>query len=443
MAIQQKQPEKQLGLAAAIAVVTGESIALGIFLTPAAMAKSLGSPLLLGAVWLGMALMALCGALCYSELAIRFPESGGEYVYLRAGYGEQVGFLYGWMSSIVMYPGVAAALAVGSAPYLAQVLPLSPGALTAVPIIMLCVFCIINLLGTRLSGAILSFVNILKLAILFALVGWAAVSGHAHWSNLLPLAVRRPGSDAIFPAIAGAIVSAFFSFGGWWEASKIAGEVCNPKRTLPLAFIGGVTIVTAVYLLISAAFLSVLPIEKLTSNTAFVAQFGGVLFGAAGARVLSVCVLLCVCGGMAALTMAAPRVCYAMAQSGAFFPAFGKLHPRFGTPANAILLQTGLSLAVLLLGAFDRVLAYIIFSVVIFLALTASTLFRTKQPVRAWWFPVAPIVFIVLSTLIALLILMHDPLPALVGIGIVLCGIPLRRFLAPRPTAQPLTLEGS
>ena len=443
VAIQQKQPEKQLGLAAAIAVVTGESIALGIFLTPAAMAKSLGSPLLLGAVWLGMALMAMCGALCYSELAIRFPESGGEYVYLRAGYGAKIGFLYGWMSSIVMYPGVAAALAVGSAPYLAQVLPLSPGALTVVPIIVLCVFCVINLLGTRLSGAILSFVNILKLAILFALVGWAAVSGHAHWSNLLPLAERRTGSDAIFPAVAGAVVSAFFSFGGWWEASKIAGEVRNPKKALPLAFIGGVTIVTAVYLLISAAFLSVLPIEKLTSNTAFVAQFGGVLFGTAGARVLSVCVLMCVCGGIAALTVASPRVCYAMAQSGAFFPAFGKLHPRFGTPANAILLQTGLSLAVLLLGAFDRVLAYIIFSAVIFLALAASTLFRTKQPVRAWWFPVAPIVFITLSILIALLILMHDPLPALIGVGIVLCGIPLRRFLAPRPTAQPLTLEGS
>src|ERR1700735_5010702 len=117
------QEQRQLGLAAAIAVVTGESIALGIFLTPAAMAKSLGSPLLLASVWLGIALMAICGALCYSELAIRFPESGGEYVYLRAGYGGQIGFLYGWMSSIVMYPGVSAALAVGSAPYLAQVLP--------------------------------------------------------------------------------------------------------------------------------------------------------------------------------------------------------------------------------------------------------------------------------------------------------------------------------
>jgi basic amino acid/polyamine antiporter, APA family len=433
--------QRQLGLAAAVAVVTGESIALGIFLTPAAMAKSLGSPMLLALVWLGMALMAMCGALCYSELAIRFPESGGEYVYLRAGYGEQVAFLYGWMSSIVMYPGVAAALAVGAIPYLAQLLPLNARMLAVVPFLILSVFGVINLLGTRLSAGIMSFVNILKLVVLFALVAWAAVSGHAHLSNLLPLAERRPGSDALFPAVAGGVISAFFSFGGWWEASKIAGAVRNPGKTLPLAFLGGVAIMTAVYLLISAAFLSVLPIEKLTSNTAFVAQFGGVLFGAAGARVLSICVLICVCGGISALAMAAPRVCYAMAQSGNFFPAFGRLHPRFGTPANAILLQTGLSLAVLLLGAFDRVLAYIIFSAVVFLALAASTLFGMKEPVRAWWFPVAPVLFIALSVVIALLILMHDPLPALAGVGIVLCGIPLRRFLIDRPVTVPLTSE--
>ena len=433
-------PKRQLGLAAAIAVVTGESIALGIFLTPAAMAKSLGSPLLLALVWLVIALMAMCGALCYSELAIRFPESGGEYVYLREGYGEQIAFLYGWMSSIVMYPGVAAALVVGSVPYLAQVLPIGASWLPVMPVLLICLFCVINLLGTRLSGTIMSSVNILKLVILFALVGWAAVSGHAHLSNLMPFTVRRPGSEAIFPAIVGGVVSAFFSFGGWWEASKIAGEVRNPKRTLPLAFIGGVAVVTAVYLLISAAFLSVLPIERLTSNTAFVAQFGEVLFGSVGARILSICVLICVCGGIAALTMAAPRVCYAMAKSGAFFPVFGKLHPRFGTPANAILLQTALSLAVLLLGAFDRVLAYIIFSAILFLALTASTLFRAKTPVRAWWFPIAPIVFIGISVVIALLILMHDPLPALAGVGIVLCGVPLRRlFAAPGATAQPLS----
>ena len=433
---QTKQERRQLGLPAAVAVVTGEAIALGIFLTPAAMAKSLGSPLLLGLVWLGVALMAMCGALSYSELAIRFPESGGEYVYLRAGYGEQVAFLYGWTSSIVMYPGVAAALAVGSAPYVAQLLPSGTRGLAFVPALLLCIFGAINFIGTRFSAAVMSFVNGFKLLILFALVAWAMASGHAHVANLMPFTVRRSGSDALFPAIAGGVMSAFFSFGGWWEASKIAGEIRNPKRTLPLAFVGGVAIVTVIYLLISASFLAVLPIDRVTSNTAFVAQFGGVLFGDAGARVLSACVLVCVCGGMAAITMAAPRVCYAMAQTGAFFPAFGKLHPRFGTPANAVLLQTGLALAVLLLGAFDRVLSYIIFPAVLFLALAASTLFRLREPVRGWWFPIAPISFIVLSVLVALLILMHNPLPALIGVVIVLCGVPFRRFLLPRQAAM-------
>jgi APA family basic amino acid/polyamine antiporter len=437
------QERRQLGLPAAIAVVIGESIALGIFLTPAAMAKSLGSPLLLGLVWLGIALVAMCGALSYSELAIRFPQSGGEYVYLRAGYGESVAFLYGWASTIVMYPGVVAALAVGATPYVAQLLPADFKGLAAIPAVLICFFGVINLIGTRLGATVMSLVNGLKLAILFALVGWAVVSGHAHGANLIPFTVRRPGSDPLFPAIAGGVMSAFFSFGGWWEVGKIAGEVRNPKRTLPLAFVGGVSLVTAIYLLISATFLAVLPIDKVSSNTAFVAQFGGVLFGAAGARVLSACVLVCVCGGIAAITMAAPRVCLAMSRSGSFFPVFGQLHARFGTPANAILLQTGLGLAVLFFGAFDRVLSYIIFSVILFLALAASTLFRLGEPVRRWWFPAAPVGFIVLSLLIALLILMHDPLPALIGIAIVLCGVPVRRFILGKRPTIPLASERS
>lgn len=430
--------KRQLGLAATIAVVMGESIALGIFLTPAAMAKSLGSPLLLGLVWFGMAFMALSGALCYSELAIRFPQSGGEYVYLRAGYGERAAFLYGWMSSLVMYPGVSAALAVGSVAYVAQLTPLSSAMAAIVPVVLICGFGAISLLGTGLSGAVASAINFLKLAVLFSLVAWAVLSGHAHASNLLPLAERRTGSEPLFGAVAGAAISAFFSFGGWWEAGKIAGAVRNPRRTLPLAFGIGVALVSAVYLLVSAAFLAVVPIGRLASNTAFVAQFGDVLFGSSGARVLSVCVLVCVCGGIAALMIAAPRVCYAMARSGSFFSIFGRLHPRFGTPAAAILLQTALALVVLAFGAFDRMLAYIIFSAVIFLALAASTLFRLQEPVRAWWFPAAPIAFITCCMVVALLILAHDPVPAFVGILVVLCGWPASRLF--RQPETPLSL---
>ena len=137
-----------------------------------------------------------------------------------------------------------------------------------------------------------------------------------------------------------------------------------------------------------------------------------------------------------ALTMAAPRVYYAMARDGAFFSVFGRLHPRFGTPANAVLLQTGLALIILCFGAFDRILSFIIFSAICFLALSAASLFRLKEPVRRWWYPAAPILFLFGCAVINLLILMHDPLPALLGAAAVLCGDPIRRFFfSPRQVA--------
>jgi basic amino acid/polyamine antiporter, APA family len=254
-------------------------------------------------------------------------------------------------------------------------------------------------------------------------------------THLMPLTERRPGSEPLFGAVAGATVSAFFCFGGWWEAGKVAGEVKDPRRNLPLAFTCGVLLVTGVYLLVSFAFLSVVPLEKIVSNTAFVAQFGEALFGSTGGKVLSGCVLLSVLGGLMALTMAAPRVYYAMAKDGAFFAPFGRLHPRFGTPANSVLLQTGLALLILGFGAFDRILSFVIFSAICFLGLSASTLFRLREPVRRWWFPAAPIVFLAGCVVINLMILMHDPVPALIGLAIVLCGDPVRRFLFSKATA--------
>jgi basic amino acid/polyamine antiporter, APA family len=424
---------RQMGLAATIAVVTGESIALGIFLTPAAMARSLGSPALLAAVWCGMGLMTMCGALCYSELAVHFPVTGGEYVYLREGFGGRIAFLFGWMSAAVMDPGLAAALAVGATPYVLAFFGFSAFGFWArvpwlIPVLMLVGLAALNYVGTNLSRRLMATANLLKIAVLVSLVGWAWISGHATVARLMPLTERRAGSKPIFAAIAGATVSAFFSFGGWWEAGKVAGEVRNPRRNLPLAFTGGVLLVTGVYLLVSFAFLSVVPLERIVSNTAFVAQFGEALFGATGGRVLSGCVLLSVLGGLMALTMAAPRVYYAMAKDGAFFAPFGRLHPRFGTPANAVLLQTGLALLVLGFGAFDRILSFIIFSAVCFLALSVVSLFRLREPIDRWWFPAAPVVFLAGCVAINLMILMHDPVPALIGLAIVLCGDPVRRF---------------
>jgi APA family basic amino acid/polyamine antiporter len=432
----QPQTARQMGVWAATAVVTGEAISLGIFLTPAGMARSLGSPALLAAVWCGMALVTMAGALCFTELAIRNPNDGGEYLYLRRGFGRRVAFLYGWMAAVVMYPGVAAALCVGTVPYLQALVPMPPLLVSTLPALMLLALGAINYFGTGISGSLMAVLNWLKIPVLVALVGWALVSGRASMANLAPLTLRRPGSEPLMAAIAGASIAAFFCFGGWWEAGKIAGQVRNPQRNLPIAFTAGVLVVTALYLLVSFAFVAVVPMQSIQNNTAFVAQFGQALFGSAGGRVLSACVVLCVLGGLLVLSMAVPRVTYALAlgelkgqtDSGPL-AVFGRLHPRFGTPANAVLLQTGIALLVLALGAFDRILAFIIFSAVVFLALTVATLFRAAPPVRQWWFPIAPIVFLVGSGLLAAMLLIHDHWAALLGAAVVLAGLPARWLL--------------
>ena len=173
-----------------------------------------------------MGLIALCGALCYSELAVRYPVIGGEYVYLREGYGGRIAFLYGWMSAAVMDPGVVAALAVGATPYVLSLVGLSGTAQVWIPVLILLALGALNYVGTRLSRSLMATaLNLLKIAVLVSLVAWAFISGHATTAHLLPLAERRPGSEPIFAAVAGATISAFFSFGGWWEAGKVAGEV--------------------------------------------------------------------------------------------------------------------------------------------------------------------------------------------------------------------------
>ena len=435
-----EQGGRQMGVWAATAVVTGEAISLGIFLTPAGMAKSLGSPALLAAVWCGMAVVTLAGALCFTELAVRFPQAGGEYVYLRQGFGRRVAFLYGWMAAVVMYPGVAAALCVGTVPYVQALAPLPLWLARLLPALILLALGVMNYAGTQLSSGVMTTLNWLKVPVLLGLVAWAVVwaldGSHNAMAHLAPLTARRAGSDPLVEAVAGAAISAFFCFGGWWEAGKIAGEVRNPQRTLPIAFTGGVLIVTAVYLLVSFSFVAVVPMDQIQTNTAFVAQYGQALFGAAGGRVMSACVVLSVLGGLMVLSMAVPRVTYALAREeasgegqGGVLGFFGKLHPRFGSPANAVLLQTGMALSVLGLGAFDRILAFIIFSAVVFLALTVATLFRFVVPVRRWWFPIAPLAFLAGSGALAVMLLMHSLWPSLLGAAVVLAGLPVRWLL--------------
>ena len=228
--------KRQLGLSTAIATVIGEVIAVGIFLTPAGMIKSIGSPFWLLIVWLTMGLMAICGALCYGELATRFPEAGGGYVYLREAFGKPIAFLYGWKSFLVMDPGITAALAVGLASYVGYMVKLAPFGIKMVAISTILILAAINIIGIRLGAWLIRGLTFIKVGFLMFIAIWAVGFQLGDLSNLQPFFQQRSGSDPLSVALAGGIVAAFFSFGGWWDAGKIAGEITDPNRNLPRAF---------------------------------------------------------------------------------------------------------------------------------------------------------------------------------------------------------------
>ncbi|HZD32723.1 MAG TPA: amino acid permease [Candidatus Angelobacter sp.] len=427
---------RELGLGSAAAAVAGEAIAVGIFLTPAGMAKALGSPFWLLAVWLFMGAISMSGALCFGELAARYPQAGGLYVYLREAFGERIGFLYGWMSLLVMDPGVTAALAVGGATYASYIFGWTPMIAKLVAIAAIAVICAVNMLNTRVAAGVLRYITWLKFAILALLVVWALVFRLGSWSHFVPFVAQRPGSVPLLPAIAGALVAAFYSFGGWWDVSKIAGEVKDPARTLPRALVLGVLGVVATYVLVSGVFLYLVPLGSVTSDQTFVAQAGVILFGKTGADLLAGAVVICVAGSIAALIMVCPRVYYAMARDRVFFHSVAQLHPVFGTPVRAIAIQGFMTALLVALGAFDQIIAYFIFVAVLFIGLTVSTLFvfrrrehRAVPPVKTPGYPFTPLAFLGMVVLLLGLTMMRAPRQALLGCAVVLLGIPVYALL--------------
>lgn len=434
--------KRQLGLSTATALVVGEVIAVGIFLTPAGMAKSLGSPALVLCVWLVMGSMALCGALCYGELAARFPEAGGGYVYLREAYGRPVAFLYGWMAFLVMDPGITAALAVGMAAYAAYGLGLSPSGTKAVAIVAIMLLAAINIRGVRLGGWLIRWLTVIKLGLLLFIVLWGFGMRLGDWGHFSPFIARSGSTASLSGALAGALVAAFFSFGGWWDVTKLAGEVRDPARTLPKALAYGVIVVTLVYVMTSAVFIYLVPLERVASGETFAAQAGEALFGHVGGRVFSAVVIVAVLGSLAGIVMSSPRVYFAMARDGLFIPMAASLHTRYGTPARAILLQAALASLLVALGTFEQIVSYFIFVVVIFIALTVAAIFvlrRRRSPDGGYLtpgYPVTPILFLLLITLLLFLLGTNNPKQALLGVAVVASGLPFYYLIFRRTRAS-------
>ena len=425
--------DRHLGLAGATTLVVGQVIAVGIFLTPAAMARLLGSPFWLLMVWLVAGAMALCGTLVYGELAARYPEAGGGYVYLREAWGPRLAFLYGWKCCLVMDPGITAALAMGLAAYLGYLVPLSPVGLKIAGIAAIAVGAGINIAGARLGAGVISTLAVLKIGALVTIVVAGFGLGRGDWGHFVPFVAQHPGSAPLGSALAGAFISAFFAFGGWWEAAKLTGEVRDPGYTMPRALTAGVAIITLAYMLTSAAFLYLVPLEDVTSGEAFAAQAGEVLFGRAGGVVLASIVIVSVLGSLFAIQMMLPRLYYAMSRDGLFPASLGQLHPTRGTPVRAIALQAVLGSVLVGLGSFDTIVAYFIFVTVAFIGLTVVGLFRLRGASGASGvplyqtpgFPFTAIVFLALVGMLLVMLVVSRPVQALAGTAIVLLGLPV------------------
>jgi basic amino acid/polyamine antiporter, APA family len=434
---------RELTVRSATALVVGQVIAVGIFLTPGTIIRTLASPLWVLVVWALIGGMALCGALCYGALAARYPDAGGGYVYLRAAFGPRIAFLYGWKCFLVMDPGITAALAWGFASYIGFIVPLGAVALRVVAVAAIIGLALVHMAGIRPGARLLAMLAVLKLVLITGLVCVAFTSSAGRWEHFQPFVARRATAPPFGPAFAGALVAAFFSFGGWWEVTKMAGEVRDPLRSMPRALRIGLAIVTLAYVTVTLAFMYVIPIEQVGAGEAFVAQVGTVLLGPHGGTAVAWIVVACVLGSLGAMLMLAPRVYFAMARDGLFPAAAAAIHPTFGTPARAIGAQALLASVLVVLGTFDSIVAYFIFITVVFIAFTVAAVFvlRRRDPrFRPPGHPWPALIFLCMVGGLLVLLAVNNPVQATLGVAVVALGVPVYRA---RARAMALSLAAS
>jgi APA family basic amino acid/polyamine antiporter len=418
---------RQLGVGTAVALIISQVIGIGIFLVPAGMAKSVGSPAWLFGIWAAVGLMTLAGALCYGELAARFPASGGTYVYLREAFGDRIAFLYGWMVLLVLDPGLTALFGVGLAAYVSFIVPMTPVWQQVFAVAAVVAIGVVSILGTRLGGGFVKVLTVLKIGTLAFIILYGFLSGAGDWRNFQPF-FAVPAD--MLGAIAAGVVGAFFAFAGWWEVTRIVGEVRDPERNAPKILVIGVLALSFIYIATSAVFMYLVPAASVTNDEAFAALAGQALFGPAGGVAFAAAVAVSVIGTLFAYIIASPRVYFAMARDGLFFRSVGEPHPRFGTPHRATLIQVGLASLLIISGTFDQILSYFFFNVILFVALAVAGLFVFRgrgdyAGYRAPLFPLTPAVFLVMAAIVLFFVGMQNPVETLIGAVVVLAGIPV------------------
>jgi len=435
-------PVADLGFWSAAALVVGHTIGVGIFLTPGELIGALASPAWTLGLWIICGGLVFAGALTFGELASRRPQAGGLYVYLREGWGPRVASLYGWTCFLVMDPGLVASLAIGLARYLVVLWPGAAGRERSLAVATIGILALGNMSGLRLSSRGLNVLTALKVFAIGAVVAGAFAIGHGSWSHFQPFFGRRSGSPALLPALGLGLIGGFYSFGGFWEVSRVAGEIRDPRRELPRALALGVAAVTVLYAATTVAFIYLVPISATTDASEFAKRAGEALAGPGGARAFAATVALSAAASAAAFLLMAPRLYVAMNRDGLFPSALARRHPLTGAPIRATFVLATLASVLALSGSFSQVVAFFICPTLVFVALAAAALFVLRRSdsnattFRAPGYPATPALFVLLLLTVIALIVLARPVPALAGCLLVLVGLPLQRLLRTRESAR-------
>ena len=426
----QRQLQRILGMRDLVLLIIGTVIGSGIFLVPGAVLKSVGNSLPLAfAVWTVGGVLSLLGALTYGELTAMKPEAGGLYVYIRDCFGPLMGFLFGWTFFFVISTGAVATLTVAFSRYFQEFVPLTKWQAKLVSIVVIAIIAAVNVRGTRHSANLQNVTTAIKVLALLAMgtaLLWFGKVSHVLVSS--PSTLQTWGS--LLSGLGLAMVSVLWAFEGWQYCTFSAGETLNPQRNFPLAFLYATLALIGIYLYANLGYVAALGTTGV-ANSDRVAATALATISPAAAKLVTIAILISMFSAANAVTLTAPRVYYAMAKDGLFFKRLAHVHPRFGTPAFAVI--TGAFWASLLAasGTFEQLLTYVVFVSWSFYALAAACVFvyRKRQPdaprpYRVPGYPWTPALFVLVVTAFVANTIVDQPVRAAVGLGIVAAGIP-------------------
>lgn len=422
-------PQRRLSLTDASALVVGCIIGAGIFRLSDSVARQSSSVGLFLAAWVIGGLLSLCGALVWAELATRFPRNGGEYVFLSATFGRSWGFIYGFTRLFVNRTGTLAILSYVFAEHLARAVGAPAGTVRPAATAAVIALTLINAAGLRFGKNIQNVFTGLKVTALLGIIAVGALAGKGDVAHFSPL--WTPSGNWL-SQLGLALIPVLWTYGGWYEAAYVAGEVKNPERNLPRAIVGGLLITTALYLAVNLVYLYYLPLPTLRDTDLVAAGAMDRIFHGVGGRLVAAAVMVSTFGALNGYILSGGRILAAMGEDHSLFRLFGRRHPATDTPILALAANAALTLVLIWTGTLDNIVTFTEVVIYLFFAMTgvAALVQRRRNGVppgvyRVWGFPFTPAVFIILNLAIVLNGVMEQPRETIFGMAVAAIGVPL------------------